>query len=132
MARLLGLSAATVYRKLKRYDVSFETCARNPPRFKPQFAGLFISIIGGASTTWIWQMGHLETILCSLTRVSFPLVYVTGLGMLFYLGYRHERIARGEHIASLRGWDLLIPRWRSIVLAAASAELVNYFVLLTK
>jgi len=40
-------------------------------------------------------------------------------------GYREERLARGEDISVLRGWQLLTPRWRWVLAVALAAGIAD-------
>ena len=41
----------------------------------------------------------------------FPAVFVLGVALILFPGYKEERIARGEDISGLQGWQLITPRW---------------------
>ncbi|MBZ5516123.1 MAG: hypothetical protein LAN62_15000 [Acidobacteriia bacterium] len=59
----------------------------------------------------------------------FPAVFVLGLGIIAFPGYKEERIARGEDISRLQGWRLITPRWWAILIVALLAGAANYFLL---
>ena len=44
-----------------------------------------------------------------------------GLGLMFFGGYREERLARGESLEGRSGWGLLTARWWGVLVAGAVA-----------
>jgi hypothetical protein len=63
--------------------------------------------------------------------VLFPAVAVVGLGLMAFPGYTEERIARGEDVSGLSGFQLLTPRWWAIVVVALLAGICNFWMLLS-
>lgn len=59
----------------------------------------------------------------------FPAFFIIGLGLVFFRGYREERIMRGEDISQLQGLKLLTARWRIILAIALAAGALNFYLL---
>ncbi|MBZ5565049.1 MAG: hypothetical protein LAP13_21840 [Acidobacteriia bacterium] len=59
----------------------------------------------------------------------FPAVFILGLGLIIFPGYREERLARGEDISRLQGWRLITTRWWTILVVALVAGGTNLILL---
>jgi tellurite resistance protein TehA-like permease len=99
------------------------------PRWKQQVGGLFMTVLGAGFTGWIWYTALFRGYFHRKASMIFPAVFVLGLGIIIFPGYREERIARGEDISRLQGWRLITPRWWVILITALSAGGANCLLL---
>jgi ABC-type Fe3+-siderophore transport system permease subunit len=98
-------------------------------RWKQQLGGLSIALIGAGFTAWTWRTALNEGYYYVRSSMVFPAVCVVGLGLIFFPGYRDERIARGEDISEMNGWKLITARWWAILVVALVGGVGNYFLL---
>jgi hypothetical protein len=89
-----------------------------------------IAVTGAVGTWWVWYTALSEGTLYDKASMVFPAFGVVGLGLTLFSGYREERLARGEDISRMQGWQLLTPRWWAIVIGAVLVGLGNYVLLL--
>ena len=99
------------------------------PRWKQQVGGLFMALLGAGFTGWSWYTALYQGYFYPKASMLFPAVFVLGLGIIAFPGYKEERIARGEDISRLQGWRLITPRWWAILIVALLAGAANYFLL---
>jgi ABC-type Fe3+-siderophore transport system permease subunit len=98
-------------------------------RWKQQFGGLFIALIGAGFTAWTWRTALIEGYYYPKASMLFPAFCVVGLGVILFPGYREERVARGEDISGMNGWKLITARWWAILVVALVVGIGNYFLL---
>jgi uncharacterized membrane protein len=96
-----------------------------------RLAGLMIALISAGFIAWLWRTALLEGHFYVKASLLFPALFVLGLGMVLFPLYREERIARGEDISGLKGWELITPRWWIIFAIGMLAAIVNYYLLVT-
>jgi ABC-type Fe3+-siderophore transport system permease subunit len=99
------------------------------PRWKQRVGGLFMALLGAGFTGWSWYTALYQGYFYRKASMLFPAVFILGLGMIIFPGYKEERIARGEDISRLQGWKLITPRWWAILIAALVAGGANYMLL---
>lgn len=99
------------------------------PRWKQQLGGLLMALLGAGFTGWTWYTALYRGYFYPKASMLFPAVFVLGLGIIAFPGYKEERIARGEDISRLQGWRLITPRWWAILIVALLAGAANYFLL---
>jgi hypothetical protein len=102
---------------------------KSTSRWKQQVGGLLLMLIGGGFWAWGWYTSINKGYFYRKASVLFPAIFVLGLGLLAFPGYKEERIARGEDISGLSGIRLLTPRWRAILVIALIAGFGNYLLL---
>ena len=61
--------------------------------------------------------------------ISSPVFLIMGLALIVLPGYKEERIARGEDISRLSGFELITPRWWGVLVLGILAGLVNWALL---
>jgi len=55
-----------------------------------------------------------------------PAVFILGIALALFPGYKEERLARGgEDLSNLHGWRLIMPRWWAILAVALAAAAAN-------
>jgi hypothetical protein len=99
------------------------------PRWKQQLGGAFIALLGVGFTGWTWYTALEEGYYYEKASMIFPVFAVFGLGVIFFPGYKEERIARGEDISHLSGAQLITPRWWAILVVGLLAGFGNYILL---
>jgi hypothetical protein len=99
------------------------------PRWKQQFGGLLIALLGAGFTGWSWYTAFYEGYFYRKASMIFPAFFVLGLGIILFPGYKEERITQGEDISQIRGWKLITPRWWAIIVLALVAAGANYILL---
>ncbi len=99
------------------------------PRWKQKVGGLLLVIFGGGFWIWGWYTALNEGYYYIKASMFFPAIFVVGLGIIVFPGYKEERIARGEDISGLTGFRLLTPRWRAILIGALIMGIANYLML---
>lgn len=99
------------------------------PRLKQRLGGLFIALLGAGGTALVWYTAVGRGEFFEKASMVFPAFLVLGVALIIFPGYREERIARGEDISRLQGWQLLTPRWRWILVVGILVGLGNYFLL---
>lgn len=102
------------------------------PRWKQQLGGLFIALLGGGYTAWGWYTALTQGYYYRQASMIFPAFCILGLGLIFFPGYKEERLARGEDISGLSGSQLLTPRWWVILGLALAAGLANWLLLASR
>jgi ABC-type Fe3+-siderophore transport system permease subunit len=95
------------------------------PRWKQQLGGLLFALLGGGWTVWTWYTALCEGYYFEKASIVFPTFGVMGIAMIFFQGYKEERIARGEDITGLHGMELLTPRWWAILVVSLAAGFGN-------
>ena len=98
-------------------------------RWKQQLFGLFMALLGGIFTAWGWYTALYKGYFYPKASMIFPCFCILGLALIFFPGYREERIARGEDLSGLSGLKLLTGRWWAILLVALVAGFGNYILL---
>lgn len=83
-----------------------------------RIGGVLMAALGLGSTSWGWYTALWKGYFYPKAALLMPVFFVLGTSLIVFPGYREERLARGEDVSALRGWDLLTPRWK-IILAAA-------------
>lgn len=101
------------------------------PRKKQQYGGALLALIGAGFTAWSWCTALYYGYFYQKAVVIFLAFFMIGPGLIFFPGYREERLARGEDISQLQGWKLITPRWWAIVIIALLAGFGNYLILLS-
>ncbi len=81
------------------------------PRWKQQLGGVLIALLGGGFTAWSWYTALNEGYFYRKASMLFPAFFILGVGSIIFPGYKEERIARGEDISEMKGWELITPRW---------------------
>ncbi len=81
------------------------------PRWKQQLGGVLIALLGGGFTAWSWYTALNEGYFYRKASMLFPAFFILGVGLIIFPGYKEERIARGEDISEMKGWELITPRW---------------------
>ncbi len=97
------------------------------PRWKQQLGGLLMALLGAGFTAWGWYTALFRGYFYPKASMLFPALFIVGLGLTIFPGYREERIARGEDISRLQGWRLITARWWAVLvvgLAAGGANLI--------
>jgi hypothetical protein len=95
------------------------------PRWKQQLGGLFLALIGGGFTVWIWCIALTEGDYHLEASILFPAFCVTGLALVLFPGYKEERVARGEDISQLNKYELITARWWAILVVAMVVGIGN-------
>jgi hypothetical protein len=110
-------------------EISPPAAYRPRSRLAQGVVGVFIAALG-AWMTWLAWHQTVRDAEFSL-RASFlgPAFVVLGLGLSAFGGYREERLARGESLEGLQGFQVITTRWR-ILLAVALAAAAAYTVAL--
>jgi hypothetical protein len=98
-------------------------------RFKQRLGGVILMLLGAAFTAWCWQTALTQGYFYRKASMIFPAVFVLGIGLLIFPGYKEERIARGEDISGLEGIRLITPRWWVILGLALAFGIGNYVLL---
>lgn len=96
------------------------------PRLKQQLGGFLIALLSAAFTAWTWSSALHDGYFYEKARMLFPAFFVLGVALIFFPGYKEERIARGEKISGMQGWELITPRWWAVFVAALAAAIGNY------
>ena len=99
------------------------------PRWKQQLGGLLIALLGGGLTAWTWHTALVQGYFSRKASMLSPAVFVLGVGLILFPGYKEERIARGEDVSGMRGLQLLTVRWWVIIFAALVAAEANIMIL---
>jgi hypothetical protein len=99
------------------------------PRLKQQLGGCLISLLGAAGTIYAWYVALHERLLFEKATATFPAFFVAGVAVILFPGYKEERMARGEDISGLHGWQLLTPRWRGVLGVAVAVGILDYILL---
>jgi hypothetical protein len=100
------------------------------PRWIRRLGGLFFMLLAGGFWGWGWYTAINKGYYYQKASMFFPAVFILGLGMLMFPGYKEEeRIARGEDISVLSRIKLLPPRWRVILAVALIAGFGNYIIM---
>lgn len=101
------------------------------PRGRQRAGGFGLLVLGVTMTAREWKTALGEGYYYPKAAVLFPAFAIIGLGLLFFPGYREERLARGERLEGLEGARLLTPRWWGI-LAVAIAVGVGHWWLISR
>jgi hypothetical protein len=88
-----------------------------------------MALLGAGFTGWTWYTALYCDYFYGKASMLFPAVFVLGLGLVIFPGYKEERMARGEEITRLQGWRLITPRWWAILVVALAAAVANYALL---
>ena len=99
------------------------------PRWKQQIGGLMMLLIGAGFTGWSWYTALCQGYFYPKASMLFPAVFVLGLGIVIFPGYKEERMARGEDISRLQGWRLITRRWWAILIVALLVGGANFLLL---
>ncbi len=99
------------------------------PRWKQQFGGLLLALLGAGFTAWGWYTALYRGYFYPKASVFFPALFMVGLGLIVFPGYREERLARGEDISQLQGWRLITRRWWTILVVALAVGGTNFILL---
>jgi ABC-type Fe3+-siderophore transport system permease subunit len=99
------------------------------PRWKQQLGGLFIALLGGGYTIWIWHTAISEGYYYLKASLIFPAFCVVGLCLILFPGYKEERVARGEDISRMNGHELITARWWTILVGAIVVGIGNCLLL---
>lgn len=94
-------------------------------RTKERFCGAFLCIASTLTTYLAWTV-LAEGKSTFAIGLAGPAFFVLGVALILFPGYRTERLARGEDISHLSGWDLLTPRWKAVTGVALGATLLFY------
>ena len=98
---------------------------RPRPRWVQALAGAFIAAIGAGLAWFAWHQATSEGRFSLSAAFLGPAFLVMGLGLAAFGGYREERLARGESLDGLDGFQLLTTRWR-IILAVSLTSAALY------
>jgi ABC-type Fe3+-siderophore transport system permease subunit len=96
-----------------------------------KFVGLMIALVSGGLLAYLWRTALTEGYFSVRGSLTFPAGLVLGIALVIFPSYRDERLARGEDISKLKGWELITLRWWTIIATALLASSVNYFLLVT-
>ncbi len=99
------------------------------PRRKQQLGGLILALVGAGFTAWGWYTALYRGYFSPKASVLFPALFIVGLGIIIFPGYREERLARGEDISRLQGWRLITARWWTILAVALAVGGTNFILL---
>ncbi|OFY65013.1 MAG: hypothetical protein A2V64_06235 [Bacteroidetes bacterium RBG_13_43_22] len=101
------------------------------PSWIQRLGGLFFMLLGGGFWVWGWYTAIYKGYYYLKTSMLFPAVFILGLGLLMFPGYKkeEERIAGSEDISVLSRIKLLPPRWRVILVVALIAGFGNYLIM---
>jgi hypothetical protein len=91
--------------------------------------GVCIAAMGGWLTWLSWHQSVRDAEFSLRASMLGPAFVVLGLGLAAFGGYREERLARGESLEGLDGFNVLTTRWW-VVLALALAAAAAYTVAL--
>lgn len=98
-------------------------------RTAQRFGGAVIAVLGIAGTIWIWNSALDEGKFSFKGSMLMPGAFILGIGMILFPNYKDERVARGEDISKLSGFELITPRWWIVVVVALAAGAVNFALL---
>ncbi|HEX8431664.1 MAG TPA: hypothetical protein VF625_10260 [Longimicrobium sp.] len=99
----------------------------HPTEYRPrsramQRVGGVLILAAGVVMAWIaWTQASRDAHFSFRGAFAGPAFAVLGLGLIFFPGYREERIARGEDITGMEGMALLTPRWWGILVGCLAA-----------
>lgn len=88
-----------------------------------------MALLGGGFTAWGSYTALYHGYFYPKASMLFPAVFILGLGLIIFPGYREERLARGEDISRLQGWRLITTRWWTILVVALVAGGTNLILL---
>lgn len=88
-----------------------------------------MAVLGAGFTAWGWYTALTRGYFYRAAGILFPAFFVLGVALLIFPEGKDERVARTEEISTLPGWKRLAPRWRTIVIVALVAAVVNYVLL---
>ncbi|OGE40058.1 hypothetical protein A3D25_04620 [Candidatus Daviesbacteria bacterium RIFCSPHIGHO2_02_FULL_43_12] len=98
-------------------------------KIKHQLVGLLIMIGGIFITRMIWSSAQdTGRYLVQAAGVG-PAAVVLGIAMILFPTYREERLAKGEDLSNLKGFQLVTPRWWVIIAIGLLAGLANLYFL---
>lgn len=98
-------------------------------RLKQRLGGMLIAVLGAGLAAWTWHTARPEGQFSVKASLLAPAVFVVGLGLIVFPGYREERTARGEDLSGKQGLELITVRWWAILVAALIAAGVHYALL---
>lgn len=88
-----------------------------------------MALLGAGFTARGWYTALYHGYFYPKASMLFPAVFILGLGLIIFPGYREERLARGEDISRLQGWRLITTRWWTILVVALVAGGTNLILL---
>jgi hypothetical protein len=94
-------------------------------RQRERLGGLFIGMIGTILTIWTWRSALTEGHFYVRAAILGPIFATIGIGLVFFPGYRTERIERGEDISLLTGAAIITARWWGIFSISIGSGLIN-------
>lgn len=90
-----------------------------------RICGLFISLLSLGFVIWSWKTALTEHYFHVKSSVIFPGFIVLGLGLIFFPGYKEERINRGEDLSKLKPLQTITLRWWVIIFLGLVAGIIN-------
>jgi hypothetical protein len=99
-------------------------------RRKQQVGGCGIALVAACLSGWNWYTVVTRGYFYRRASLFFPAVFILGVALVLFPGYREERLARGEDISNLHGWRLITARWWAILAVALAAAAANTVLLM--
>jgi hypothetical protein len=94
-------------------------------RWKQQLGGVILATLGLVGTASAWHVALTEGYFRTKYAGFMLAAVVMGLALIFFPGYKEERVARGEDISGLSEMQLMTPRWWVVLLVCIVAALGN-------
>jgi hypothetical protein len=86
--------------------------------------GVCMALLGGWLSWLAWHLAVRDGAFSMRASFLGPAFVVLGLGLAVFGGYREERLARGEGLEGLQGFQVITTRWwilLGVAFAAAAA-----------
>ena len=96
------------------------------PRWLQRLGGLWIALLGGGFWAFGWYIALTEGNYYRRGTAIMSGFFILGCGMIAFPDYKAERVARGEDITGLSGYELITPRWWIIAIIAVALALSNF------
>ncbi len=87
--------------------------------------GALLAVMGTIMTFLNWRAAMHEGRFFIKAAMFGPSVFVIGVALIFFKGYRQERVDRGEDISKLAGMRLITARWWAILAVALALGIAN-------